>query len=240
MIKNFKVLALIPARGGSKRVPKKNIKDLGGRPLLAYTIEQGKASKYIDRLIVSTDDEEIIRVAKTFGAEVPFVRPEELSGDAVTDFPVFVHALEWLQEHENYEPDIVVQLRPTHPLRNIEDVDRAIEILSEHPEADSVRTVKEPDQTPYKMYKINEKGLLEPLLPLPGIPESFNLPRQKLPKAYEHTGVADIMWRQTLLDKKQMTGTAILPLVLERYPYSGINTLEDWDKYEYWIRQKRS
>lgn len=235
MIKNFNVFALILARGGSKRVPRKNIKELAGKPLLAYTIEQGKASKYIDRMIVSTDDEEIAKVAREYGAEVPFLRPAELAGDSITDFPVFVHALEWFAEYEGYKPDIVVQLRPTHPLRKSGDIDRAVEILAGHPEADSVRTVKEPDQTPYKMYKIGEAGILEPLLPIPGVTESFNLPRQKLPKTYEHVGVADVMWYRTIMDKKQMTGSKIIPLILENYPYSGINTAEDWEKYEYWM-----
>lgn len=238
MIDKFKVLGIILARGGSKRVPRKNIKELAGKPLLSYTVEQGKASKYIDRLIVSTDDEEIARVGREYGAEVPFLRPAELAGDSVTDFPVFVHALEWLAKNEQYRPNIVVQLRPTHPLRKPEDVDRAIELLVEHPEADSVRTVKEPDQTPYKMYKIGGEGFLEPLLPIPGIPESFNLPRQKLPKAYEHTGVADVMWYGTLMEKNQMTGSKIIPLVLDNYPYSGINTTEDWEKYEYWMKKR--
>lgn len=235
MIKELKVLGIIPARGGSKRVPRKNIKMLAGKPLLAYTIEQGEASKYIDRLVVSTDDEEIAKVSREYGAEVPFLRPAELAGDTVTDFPVFTHALEWLRDNEQHQPDIVVQLRPTHPLRKTEDIDRAIELLAEHPEADSVRTVKEPDQTPYKMYKIDEQGFLEALLPIPGVPESFNLPRQKLPKAYEHTGVADVMWYRTLIEKKQMTGSKVVPLILEHYPYSGINTPEDWEKYEYWM-----
>ncbi len=235
MIQNYNVFALILARGGSKRVPRKNIKELAGKPLIAYSIEQAKASRYPDRFIVSTDDEEIAKVAREYGAEVPFMRPAELAGDAVTDFPVFVHALEWLRDNEGYRPDIVVQLRPTHPLRKPEDIDRAIELLASHPEADSVRTVKEPDQTPYKMYKIDKQGFLEPLLPIKGIPESFNLPRQKLPKAYEHVGVADVMWYKTLMEKNQMTGSKIIPLVLENYPYSGINTLEDWERYEYWL-----
>ena len=218
-------------------MPRKNIKELSDKPLLVYTIEQGKRSKYIDRMIVSTDDEEIARVARECGGEAPFLRPAELAGDTVTDFPVFVHALKWLRDHEKYQPDIVVQLRPTHPLRKPEDIDRAIELLVSHPEADSVRTVKEPDQTPYKMYKIDDAGFLEALLPIPGVPESFNLPRQKLPKAYEHVGVVDIMWYRTIMEKKQMTGKKIAPLVLEDYPYSGINTLEDWEKYEYWMRK---
>jgi N-acylneuraminate cytidylyltransferase len=235
MVNNLSVLALIPARGGSKRVPRKNIKELAGKPLLFYTIEQAKKSKYIDRLIVSTDDKDVAQVARECGAEVPFMRPDELAGDEVTDFPVFLHSLEWLRDHERYQPDIVVQLRPTHPLRKAEDVDKAIEILIAHPEEDSVRTVKEPDQTPYKMYKICESGLLEALLPIFGVPESFNLPRQKLPKAYEHVGVADVMWTKTIVEKKEMSGKKIIPLVLDHYPYSGINTLEDWEKYEYWM-----
>lgn len=233
MIQNFKVLGLIPARGGSKRVPHKNIKMLAGKPLLFYTIEQAKKSKYIDRVVVSTDDENVAQVAREYGAEVPFMRPADLAGDDVTDFPVFLHALEWLRDKEQYQPDIVVQLRPTHPLRKIEDVDRATKLLATHPEADSVRTVKEPDQTPYKMYKVDENGFLEALLPIPGVTESFNLPRQKLPKAYEHVGVADVMWTKTITEKKEMSGKKIIPLVLDYYPYSGINTLEDWEKYEY-------
>src|SRR3989338_2337973 len=138
MIQNYNVFALILARGGSKRVPRKNIKELSDKPLLVYTIEQGKRSKYIDRMIVSTDDEEIARVARECCGEAPFLRPAELAGDTVTDFPVFVHALKWLRDHEKYQPDIVVQLRPTHPLRKPEDIDRAIELLVSHPEADSV------------------------------------------------------------------------------------------------------
>lgn len=236
MINNLKVLAVIPARGGSKRVPHKNIKMLAGKPLLLYTVEQAKKSRYIDRLIVSTDSEDVAQVARACGAEVPFMRPADLAGDTVTDFPVFAHSLEWLRDNENYQPDIVVQLRPTHPLRKIEDVDSAIELLAAHPEADSVRTVKEPDQTPYKMYKFSEEGLLEPLLLIPGTPESFNLPRQQLPKAYEHVGVADVMWTKTITEKKEMSGKKIIPLILDHYPYSGINTLEDWEKYEYWMK----
>ncbi len=238
MIKDYKVLVLIPARGGSKRIPKKNIKLLGGKPLIAYTVEQGKSSQFVDRLVVSTDDEEIAQVAKDYGAEVPFMRPRELAGDEADDRSVFLHALEWFAKNENYLPDIVVHLRPTHPLRRVEHIDRAIELLASHPEADSVRSVKEPDQTPYKMYKIDKAGFLEPLLTLPGISESFNLPRQTLPKTFEHVGVVDAVWYRTLMGKKQMSGSKIIPLVFENYFYSGINTLEDWEKYECWIQKR--
>lgn len=231
MIKEYSVFALILARGGSKRIPKKNIKELAGKPLIAYSIDEAKKSKYIDRLITSTDDQEIADVASTFGSEVPFLRPSELAQDTTTDYPVFLHALEWLKEHDNWEPDIVVQLRPTSPLRTVEDIDAAIELLAAHPEADSVRTVALPEQNPYKMYRIEENGFLTPLLTIPGVPESFNLPEQQLPKGYKHVGYVDVAWRRTLQDKGRMTGDAILPLILEN-PLSGINTMTDWERYE--------
>ncbi|MFO0718737.1 MAG: acylneuraminate cytidylyltransferase family protein [Candidatus Paceibacterota bacterium] len=234
MIQNYKVFALVLARGGSKRIPKKNIKLLAGKPLIAYSIDEAKKSKYIDKLITSTDDVEIAEVAKQYGCDVPFMRPADLAGDSVTDYPVFLHALKWLKENEGYEPDIIVQLRPTSPLRTVEHIDAAIELLVKNPEADSVRTVTEPDQSPYKMYKIGESGSLEPLLTIEGVKESFNMPGQSLPKAYKHVGYVDVMWRRTLIDKGQMTGSKIIPLVLDK-AYSGINKPEDWEYYEYLI-----
>lgn len=237
MIKNFKVFALVLARGVSKRIPHKNIKLLNGKPLIAYSIDEAKKSKYVDRVITSTDDVEIAEIAKKIGSEVPFMRPSELAGDTVTDYPVFIHALEWLEKNENYKPDIIVQLRPTSPLRTVEHIDSAIELLANNPKADSVRTVTEPDQSPYKMYKINKEGVLEPLLVIEGEKESFNLPQQKLPKAYKHVGYVDVMWHRTLMEKKQMTGTKIIPLVLEK-AYSGINKPEEWEYYEFLIKQQ--
>lgn len=237
MIDSYKVLALVLARGGSKRIPNKNIKELSGKPLLGYSIEAAKGSKYIDRIITSTDSEKIAEVAQGLGSEVPFMRPQELAKDDVTDFPVFIHTLEWLKENEGYEPDIVVQLRPTSPMRIAEHIDRAIELLAKNPQADSVRTVTEPQQSPYKMYKIDDTGFLEPLLKIEGQEESFNLPQQKLPKAYKHVGYVDVVWRKTIMENKQMTGTKIMPLVLDE-AYSGINTQNDWDYYEFLIQQK--
>lgn len=239
MIKNYTVFGLILARGGSKRIPGKNIKDLCGKPLIWYTIDAAQKSRYLDRVILSSDDPEIIAVAKQYGVEVPFVRPAELGADAVTDYPVFVHALEWLKKNENYKPDIVVQLRPTSPLRTAEHIDAAIELLAKHPEADSVRTVAEPEQSPYKMYRIDDTGYLDPLVKLAGHTESFNLPQQKLPKAYKHVGYVDAMWHKTIMEKKQMTGTKIVPLVLDD-AVSGINKPDDWEWLEYLMRKRKS
>ena len=112
------VLALIPARGGSKGIPRKNIKDLGDHPLIAYSIAAALGSKLVTRTIVTTDDEEIARKAKEYGAEVPFLRPEEFARDDTRDLPVFQHVLSWLKEHEDYQPEVVVQLRPTSPFRS--------------------------------------------------------------------------------------------------------------------------
>lgn len=237
MIGNHTVLAIIPARGGSSRIPGKNLKALAGKPLLQYTIDAAKASSYIDRTIIVTDDEAIGRFAEAQGIGWPFVEPAELADGTRPDRDYFEYALQWLEENEGYVPDIVVQLRPTSPLRTASHIDAALTLLTEHPEADSVRTVCEPEQSPYKMYALDAAGLLTPLLALPGVPEAFNLPGQALPKAYKHVGYVDALWRKTLMEKGQMTGDRIVPLVIPA-AQSGINTPEDWERYEYLLRER--
>ena len=150
------VLAIIPARGGSKGIPRKNIKDFAGHPLIAYQhCRRAAVVAAVTRVIVSTDDEEIAAVARECGAETPFLRPAEFAQDQTLDLPVFQHALEWLAGHEGYHPDIVVQLRPTSPVRPPELVDEAVELLLAHPEADSVRGVVPAGQNPHKMWRID-------------------------------------------------------------------------------------
>jgi CMP-N,N'-diacetyllegionaminic acid synthase len=238
MINKYNVLAIIPARGGSKRIPNKNTKLFCGKPLIAHSIECAKQSKYIDRIIVSTDSDEIASVATSYGAEVPFTRPAEFASDEANDFVVFKHALEWLNKNEAYAPDIVVQLRPTSPLRTVEQLDEAICLLAKHPEADSVRTVTEPEQSPYKMYSIRPDGMLEPLMRTTGSAESFNLPQQALPKVYKHVGYVDVVWLKTIVGKNMMTGDMVLPLILNQ-AYSGINKPEEWSLYEYIASNKK-
>ncbi|MEK9195421.1 MAG: acylneuraminate cytidylyltransferase family protein, partial [Patescibacteria group bacterium] len=133
MYKHSIILALIPARGGSKGIPKKNIKLLGGKPLIVWSIEVAKQSRYIDRIIVSTDNEEIAEVARSAGAEVPFLRPAEIAQDLTPDMPVFEHALAWLRENDNFIPEFIVHLRPTGPLRTAKEIDEAIEMLAADP-----------------------------------------------------------------------------------------------------------
>ncbi len=232
MVNKAKVLAIIPARGGSKSIPRKNIKLLDGIPLLAYSIAAGLQSKLVTRVIVSTDDQEIAEIARRWGAEVPFIRPKKYAQDQTTDLPVFEHALRWLKKEENYLPDIIVQLRPTSPFRSPECVDQAVKILLENQNADSVRTIVPSGQNPYKMWRIDKKGYLDPLLSVPGLAEPYNSPRQKLPTTYWQTGHVDVMRYETVMKKKSMTGDRIYPLMIDQLYLVDIDTEYDWDYAE--------
>jgi N-acylneuraminate cytidylyltransferase len=207
------VLAVVPARGGSKGLPRKNVAAFLGRPLIAWSIDAGLQARLVTRVIVSTDDDEIAEAARTAGAEVPFMRPPELAGDLVPDLPVFVHALQWLQDNEGYSPEIVVHLRPTSPLRPVGLVDEGVGRLIAAPDADSLRSVCEPMANPFKMWRI-EDGLLVPLVDS-GIPEGYNRPRQELPTVYWHTGTLDVIRASTILSQGSMSGRTILPLLVD-------------------------
>ncbi len=227
------VLVIIPARGGSKSIPRKNIRSLAGHPLIAYSIAAGLAAQTVTRLIVSTDDEEIAGVAQNYGAEVPFLRPAEHSQDNTTDLPVFRHALEWLLENEAYQPEIVVQLRPTSPFRRVRHIDDSVRLLLEHPDADAARTVCIPFQNPFKMWRISPDGLMQPLGSELGIPyEPYNQPRQALPDVYWQTGYVDACRTGTILNKNSMTGQRILPVVIDPAEWIDIDSPDDWLRAE--------
>lgn len=236
MHKNFKVLAVVPARGGSKGVPQKNIKPLFGKPLIAWSIEAGKKSKFIDRVIVSTDRDKIAETAKAYGAEVPFLRPKELAEDLTPDPPVFEHALYFLKEKENYVPDIIVHLRPTGPLRTSDEIDSAIELLALHPEADSVRSVEEPPKPPYKMWR-PEGDYLRPFIEIPGTKDTYNAPRQSLPKVFQTTADIGVLWLRTILEKKSVVGERVLPFHLKR-PTVDIDNAFDFEIAELILRNR--
>lgn len=227
------VLALIPARGGSKGIPRKNIRSFAGYPLIAWSIAAAKKSELVTRVIVSTDDAEIAAVAREWGAEAPFLRPDEISQDKTTDLPVFEHALKWLEDVEGYRPEIVVQLRPTSPIRPRTMVDDAVRILLEHKDADCVRGVVPAGQNPFKMWRFNgEDTPLNPLLAVEGITEPYNAPRQILPPVYWQTGHVDAIRDATITQKKSLTGDVIYPLVIDPKYTVDIDTLPDWAKYE--------
>jgi CMP-N-acetylneuraminic acid synthetase len=231
VVEGREILALIPARGGSKSIPRKNIQPFAGYPLLAYSIAAGKAAGKVSRVIVSTDDQEIAAIAKEYGAEIPFLRPAEISQDDTPDLPVFQHALEWLEEEEAYLPDVIIQLRPTSPLRKTTHIDQAVQRLLEHPEADSVRTVCVPFQNPYKMWRIGNDGYMHPILTTE-LPEAYNLPRQVLPDVYWQTGYVDAAWTDTIISKNSMTGDNILPLVIGAEDWIDIDSPDDWRRAE--------
>ena len=228
MVAKPEVLVLIPARGGSKGIPRKNIRDFAGAPLIAYSIAAGSQSQLVTRVIVSTDDEEIAAVARDWGAETPFLRPAEFAQDDTTDLPVFEHALRWLRENEGYQPEIVIQLRPTSPIRPVGLLDEAIGILLEHPEADCVRGVVPSGQNPFKMWLINNDGQLDPLLKVAGVSEPYNAPRQALPQTYWQTGHIDAIRATSILDKHSLTGDVILPLLIDPLFTVDIDTIEDF------------
>jgi YrbI family 3-deoxy-D-manno-octulosonate 8-phosphate phosphatase len=233
----MEILALIPARGGSKSIPRKNIKPLAGHPLIAYSIAAALQSRLVTRTIVSTDDDEIACTAQSYGAEAPFLRPDEFARDNTTDLPVFTHALRWLKEKEGYQPDVVVQLRPTSPLRPPDCIAQAVQILLDHPDADSVRGVIPSGQNPYKMWQIAEDGRMTPLLKLPGVVEPYNAPRQDLPQSYWQTGHIDAIRVSTIIKKNSLSGDVIFPMLLDPRYAIDIDTLRDWQRAEWIISQ---
>ncbi len=234
----MEILAIIPARGGSKGIPRKNIRLFAGYPLIAWSIAAARQARSVTRAIVSTDDPEIAAVAHEYGAEVPFLRPAELAQDQTPDWPVFEHALRWLEKHEGYQPEVVVQLRPTSPIRPPWCVDEAVRILLEHPDADCVRGVVPAGQNPFKMWRMDpQTGRLQPLLSLPGVEEPYNAPRQILPPVFWQTGHIDAIRARTILEKRSMTGEVIYPLLLDPRYTVDIDTPADWERYEQAVRR---
>ena len=221
----MKILTIIPARGGSKGIHLKNLAKINGKPLVAYSIEHSLASKLINRTIVSTDNEEIAKVSNEFGAEIPILRSKELAEDHILDFPVFEHMLSYLKEKENYEPEIIVHLRPTSPYRKVGWIDSAIKLLIENVSADSVRSVSEPSQHPYRVFEI-KNNYLHPLMK-ERHREPYLLRRQDLPKMYYYNCVIDVTRTSTILNKKSMTGDKMLPFIMKSEDSIDIDTPMD-------------
>ncbi len=220
------IIAIIPARGGSKGIKRKNLVPIKDKPLVAYSIQHALESKLINRVIVSSDDDEIIQVSRDYGAEVPFVRPAELAEDHILDLPVFEHALQFLKDTEGYEADVVVHLRPTTPYRKSEWIDEAIELFLKHPESDAVRSVSKPEKHPYRMFTLDKEGFLDPIMKHEH-PEPFLLRRQDHPDVYHYNCVIDITRPSTIFEKKSMTGNRLFPYIMNPPDVVDIDTLED-------------
>jgi CMP-N-acetylneuraminic acid synthetase len=218
------VVALVPARSGSKGVPGKNVADLAGFPLIAYSVRAGVLAEEIDRVIVTTDSPEIAEVAVDHGAEAPFLRPDELAGDRALDLGYIRHALEWLAEHEGAGPDMVVQLRPTTPLRDPARLDEAIRALRARPAATGLRSVHELPEPPQKMLGV-EDGWLGGLFPHETRPDYYNLPRQAFPPAYWPNGYIDVVLPQTIALGDALYGDRVLAFITE--PVTEVDGPED-------------
>jgi YrbI family 3-deoxy-D-manno-octulosonate 8-phosphate phosphatase len=231
--RKMEVLAIIPARGGSKSIPRKNIQPFLNHPLLAYSIAAGLQANSVTRVIVSTDDEQIAEVARQYGADIPFLRPSDLAQDDTLDLPVFTHALNWLATHEKFKPDVVIHLRPTSPLRPRDLIDRAVETLINNKQVDSARGVVPSGQNPHKMWKIGINGDMQTLLKVKGIAEPYNAPRQQLPPTYWQTGHVDAIRTSTITKKHSMTGDAIWPVVIDPRYTVDIDTPNDWRRAEW-------
>lgn len=230
----MKILAFIPARGGSKRIPDKNIKLLNNKPLISYTIETAKKSKYINRIVVSTDSEKIANIARKYGADVPFLRPKEISQADSTEMQFFEHALNWFSKYENYEPDLIVLLYPTSPFRKPESIDKAIEEMMKHPEADSLRSVKLCSEHPYKMWVI-EDGYLKPFIKGKD-PNIHTLSYHLLPTVYIQNASIYITKIATIRNKKSPTGDIIVPFIMDEIESIDINNPIDFKFAELLIK----
>jgi len=221
-----RVIAIIPARGGSKGIPRKNLVEVAGLPLVVHSIRHAKLSRRVQRVLVSTDDEEIRDVALAAGAEVPFLRPAELARDDTLDLPVFEHALEHLETHEGYVPELVVHLRPTAPLRRPHWIDEAVDLLATHPDADSVRSVSPPDKHPYRIFRIAPDGYLDPVMRHEH-DQPYLLRRQDLPAMYYYNCVIDVTRPRTIFEKGSMTGDRMLPYVMSAEDSFDIDSERD-------------
>ena len=235
LMQRKKTLALIPARGGSKGVPRKNLRNLAGKPLISWTIETALSLKCLDRVIVTTDDEEIAATAKHYGAEVPFIRPAELAQDKSADFPVALHALTWLLEKEKYRPDILVWLRPTVPLRSAEDIKNAVQLLIDR-DAECVRSVCLTSHHPYWMKRI-EHGKLLPLLE--NTNEENYVGRQSLPSVYILNGAVDVTWCSRVLTKRGLFNGNMMGYIMPQERSVDIDSEMDLMLAEILIRRQK-
>lgn len=222
------ILCIIPARSGSKGIPDKNIKLFHNKPLLAWSIIQAQKSKHEMKIIVSTDSEEYANIAKEYGAQVPFLRPKELSEDLSIDLEFIQFTINKLKIKQNYIPDFILQLRPTSPNRSIKILDECLDIFIENfKNYDSLRTVVEVDKTPYKMYSIENNKLIPLFNNINNLKESFNQPRQILPKSYLHNGYIDIL-KTSLLKDNIISGKKIYPFIMKKGDKIDIDNLDDW------------
>ena len=232
--KKIKTLGIIPARGGSKSIPYKNIATLAGKPLIYYTIKAAQKAKLLDAFIVSTDDGKIADVAKSLGADVPFLRPEKFSRDKSVDIEFLKHAVEWLEANRGWRPEIILNLRPTSPLRTARDIDDVISLMLKT-KCDSVRTLTSPyPHNPFKMWHFShpKSTKIKPLLPTKHFDKlGTDVPRQLLPAAYWQNGLVDAT-RAKFIKQGIVYGPHMRGIVIEPERSMDIDEPDDLIKAE--------
>ncbi|MFA5339649.1 MAG: acylneuraminate cytidylyltransferase family protein [Candidatus Omnitrophota bacterium] len=233
MYKNKKILALIPARGGSKGLPGKNIKMLSGKPLIAWSIEQALASRYIDKVVVSTELEEIASVARKYGAEVPFMRPKDLAASSAIIVDVLIHALNSL-ERKGRKFDFIMLLQPTSPLRNSEDIDAAIRLLFRK-NAQSVVSICPTECHPYWINRMSSDGLMGNFI----AKNVRNKNRQKLPVYYRVNGALYLASVVFLKKSRDVYGKPTYPYIMPLERSVDIDTPLDFELAELLMSKRK-
>lgn len=231
------IVALIPARAGSKGVPHKNIKPLGGRPLIEWSIKACLKSQLIDRVIVSTDSPEYAELAIELGAEAPFLRPSEISADRSTDYDFIVHALDWLAANGG-EPQHVVHIRPTTPYRNPALVDEAIKAFRSEPRATALRSAHEMSESAYKTFEIAPAGQLKRLGSDSTALDAANNARQQFPATYQANGYVDVLSSRFIRTNGLIHGDWVMPFITPTV--IEVDTLDDFAHLEFLLDRNRA
>jgi len=230
------VIGIIPARAGSKGIPDKNIKPLAGHPLLAYSIAAAVMAG-IDQVIVSTDSKKYAEIAKSYNAEIPFIRPSDISKDSSTDYEFMVHAIDWYKNNNSLVPEYWLHLRPTTPLRDPNIIKSAISLIKDRPDANSLRSGHKAPESPFKWFLKDKdgyfKGLQDDLTP-----EKVNLPRQTFPTMYNPDGYIDIVRYSHLLKSNNLHGKRMI--VFESPQCTEVDIPKDFEYLEYEIKQHSS
>jgi len=219
-------IAIIPARGGSKSIPRKNLQNLIGVPLIGYSIDSALRSNLIDEVYVSTEDSEIAKISRSFGAKV-IIRPDAMASDTSRDDELLSHAIEYEFSKLSNE-NLVIFLRPSHPLRNPETINKAIELFESNSGYDSLRSMKISSEIPYKTWRIGNDGSAVPVIERTdiGIIDPSNAPRQQLPQTYYQDGYVDIFPFKTITNYRNTMGSKILPFVINEFSHD-IDTFQD-------------
>ena len=236
MYKGKTILGLIPARGGSKGLSRKNIKMLLDKPLIAWTIERSLASKYLDRVIVSTDDKEISDISRKYGAEIPFIRPKELAEDNAKGIEVVLHAIDWLKKNDRRKQyDLLMLLQPTSPLRATEDIDKTIELLFLK-EAKAIVSVCETDHHPLWANTLPEDGRMKDFIRK----EIMNKNRQELPVFYRLNGAIYLTYCNYIKDRKSFFGKDTFAYIMPKSRSVDIDNEVDFKLAEIYNKETKT